>query len=265
MTTTVATMQAVFGADTSGFDAGLQHVQGGLTGLVGSVGTGLENLGGKITGTALKFAPLTAAAGAFGAVGLRAFTGFEDRMLEIQARTGATAAEMENVRQVALQMGADTSFSATDAAEAILQLMASGYDLDQTFAALPAVLDAATASGGNLGMTADWITDALAMYNMEASEAVTVSDLVARAAGASSAEMDDLFMGLANVGPVADQFNIPLKDSVAVLAAFSERGIKGAEAGTQFKSMLTNMTRDTADVTAMWEKLGISMFDVTGA
>lgn len=228
------------------------------------VGGKIQTAGDKIYSVGASLTRWTAPLAAIGVYGIKTFGDFDAILAEIQARTGATADEMDAVSAKAQEMGKTTSFSSTQAAEAMLQLLASGYDLEQTFTALPAVLNAAAAGGMDLGFTADVVTDVLAMWQLEASEATRVTDALARASAASSAEMPDLAQGLGNVGPIAAKFGLSVEDTVAILSAFSERGIKGAEAGTQLKSMLTNMTRPTDKVTAAWKKLGISMYDAQG-
>lgn len=224
----------------------------------------LDSISNGFGRMASAMAPVSAAFGALTVLGLKSYGDFDDALSEIAARTGATATEMDSVRAMAIKMGQDTAYSSTQAAEAMLQLLASGYNLDQTFQALPATLNAAAAGAMDLGYTADVVTDALAMWGLGADQATMVADTLARGAGASSAEINDLAQGLANVGPLAAQFGLSLNDTVAILSAFSERGIKGAEAGTQLRSMLNNMTRDTEDVTGAWEALGISMYDAEG-
>lgn len=230
----------------------------------GGIGGSVQNLGNNIAGFGKDLAVWTAPLAVGLGKGIQTFSKFEDVLAEIKARTGATGEEMDAVKQKALDMGAATAFSAVDAGNAILQLLASGYDLDEAFAALPATLNAAAAGALDLGYTADVVTDALAMWNLGAEDADRVANTLAQGAAASSAEINDLAQGLSNVGPMAAEFGLSIEDTVAILAAFSERGIKGAEAGTQLRSMLTNMTRDTEKVTGTWKKLGISMYDAEG-
>ena len=245
---------------------------------------------------------------------------FEMAMNEIGARTGITGDELMRVQEIALQMGADTAFSAQQAADAFLQLLSSGQSLEEAISTLPSVLDAAAASGMDLGVTADGVTDVLAMFGlavedlpadvkaageqmgitreqMEAwatgrapelapmmdqlaratgrttdelavliqrEDAADVIDSLSKAAGASSATMQQLFDGLANVGPVAAQFGMSVDETAAALAVLAENGIKGSEAGTALKSMLLQMAQDTPEATAAWAELGTSLYDAQG-
>lgn len=222
-----------------------------------NIGRTMQNLGANLT---LALAPVTA----FVAQGVGAFASFDAILSEISARTGATAEEMEAVRLKAMEMGRDTAFSATDAAEAMLQLLSSGYDLNQTMTALTPVLNLAAAGGLNLGYAADAVTDILAQFRLGAESATVVTDALSAAAGSSSATVNDLIAGFSNVGPVAANYGISMDQTAAILAQFAENGIKGADAGTQLKSMLDMMTRQTPEVTGMWRDLGVSMTDSNG-
>ena len=228
------------------------------------MGDRVQAAGDRISGVGVSVTKLTAPIAAFGVASIKVFGKFDDALAEIQARTGATGEEMDKVRDKAIEMGKTTSFSATQSAEAMLQLLSSGYDLNETFAALPATLDAAAAGGMDLGYTADVITDALAMYNLGAESAERVADALARGAAASSAEINDLAQGLGNVGPIAAQFGLSIEDTVAILAAFSERGIKGAEAGTQLRSVLNNLSKPSEAVTGALNELGVELYDIEG-
>ncbi|MEQ8673304.1 MAG: phage tail tape measure protein [Aggregatilineales bacterium] len=238
-------------------DEAVNRAQQSWTTGIQNIGQTMQNLGANLT---LALAPVTA----FVAQGVGAFASFDAILSEISARTGATAEEMDAVRLKAMEMGRDTAFSATDAADAMLQLLSSGYDLRETMIALEPVLNLAAAGGLNLGTAADAVTDILAQFRLGAESATDVTDALSAAAGSSSATVGDLIAGFANVGPVASSFGISVDQTAAILGTFSENGIKGAEAGTQLRSMLNNMTRNTDEVQGMWQQLGVSMTDSEG-
>ena len=233
-------------------------------GSVDSFGDRMQRVGRNVTafgaGVGQALSPLTN----FFTSGIDVAADFERSMAEIQARTGITADELARVQEVALQMGADTAFSAQQAADAFLQLLSSGQTMEQAISTLPSVLSAAAASGMELGAAADGVTDVLAMFGLEVSDAESVVNSLSKAAGASSATMPDLLDALSNVGPVASQFGMSVNETVAALAALSENGIKGAEAGTALKSMLLQMAQNTPAATAAWEELGTSLYDANG-
>lgn len=224
----------------------------------------MRRVGGELQGLGLAISAAVAPLVAFGTQGVRTAMSFDSSMAEISARTGTMGEELEQVRQLALQMGADTVFSAQDAADAMLELLASGQTVEQMMATLPTVLTAAAASGEDLGTTADNITNILASFRLEVDQAGSVVDALSRAAGASSADMGSLADGFANVGGVAAQFGLSVEQTAAMLAIFAENGIKGAEAGTQLKSMLLNMARRTENTATAWRMFGTSLYEANG-
>ena len=265
MTTTVASLQAIFGADTTQFDNAVGRVKGGLSGLGQQVGGTLESIGGGMQSAGMKIGLGIAPLAAFGYKSIDVATQFDSAMVEISARTGLVGDDLLRIEDYALAMGAATVFSAQESADAFLQLITSGQSVEEAIATLPFVMDAAAASGAGLGYTADLLTDIMAAYGLSVTDAQAVTDALAQAAGASSADMQSLGQGFANVGPIAKNYGMDVEQTAATLALLSENGIKGAEAGTALKSMLMNMTRPTEDVQAAWAELGLSFYDAEGS
>lgn len=258
MATSVASLYAEISLRDS-LSAGLKRASGNLQGFgaqLGSIGgVGIQVFGGIAT----------ALAGMSGGLrrGISAASDFQSTMREIEARTGATAEEMEKIRATAMKMGADTVFSGQQAGDALLQLMTTGQSAAEAIETLPSVLSLAAAGGLELARSADGVTDVMAAFGLVGKKgAEEVANSLARAAGTSSATVSDLLQGFANVGPLARQYGMSVEETAATLAIFSENGIKGAEAGTQLKSMLTNLSSKTAR--REMERLGVSMFDAQG-
>jgi TP901 family phage tail tape measure protein len=221
-------------------------------------GRRIRNVGAGMT------AAITAPAIAGAAGALKAYTSFEDKMVEIQARTQATAEDMEKMRQMALKMGADTVFSATQSAEALLELTSSGNSAHESMVALEHVLNLAAAGNLELGRSADGVTDVLKMFSLAIEDSEHVVNQLTKAAGSSSATVEQMLQGFENVGPVAAQMGMDVEQTAAALALFAENGIKGSEAGTSLRSMLLAMTRDTAKTKSAWNELGVSLYDAQG-
>lgn len=260
----VSTLSVIIGADTAGFTRGLNSVNSQINSLGSNLSSAMSSAGSALQGLGVSVTALTAPIAAFGAIGIDAAADFENTMAEISARTGIVGEDLQSISDFALQMGADTSFSSQQAADAFLQLLSSGQTASDALSTLPFVLDAAAASGEDLGRTADVLTDIMASFGLPVSEAETVVNALAQAAGASSADMASLGEGFGNIGGIAKAFGLDVKTTAAALAVLSENGTKGAEAGTALKSMLMNMTRVTDDVQGEWSALGISFYDAQG-
>jgi TP901 family phage tail tape measure protein len=228
------------------------------------IGDGLSNFGGRLTGLGtslgMVFLPLAAGIGA----GISVAADFDATLAEISARTGLTGTALDELRQTALQLGADTAFSAQDAAGAFLQLLSSGQSYEDALETIRPVLDAAAASGMGLAESADAVTDVMSIFRLPAARATVVTNALARAAGASSATMADLAEAFTTGGAQAALMGLSVDETAAIFATFAENGIKGSEAGNQLKSMLQNMTRTTEPVGQAWTELGISMFEANG-
>lgn len=207
---------------------------------------------------------ITAPIVGLGAAMFKTFADFEAVMVEIGARTGATAEQMELLSDAAIKAGRDTVFSATEAGEALLELTSSGASATEAMIQLESVLDLAAAGGLELGAAADGATDILKQFNLTAEQTDVVVNNLVKAAGSSSATVDDLIQSFRNAGPVAKAFGLSVQETSAALAVLANAGIKGADAGTQLKSMLLNMSKNTPKAIGAWEELGISMFDASG-
>lgn len=225
----------------------------------------LKKLGQNMTTVGQRMtAGLTLPIVGLGTAMFKTFADYEDIMAELQARTQASTEDMEAMSKMAIQMGRDTVFSATEAGQAMLELTASGSSAEEAISMLPHVLNLAAAGSIELGESADAVTDIMKMFGTTMDEVHDVTNSLAEAAGSSSATVGDLIQGFNNVGPVAAQMGMSVNETAAVLGVFAENGIKGAEAGTQLRSMLLNMTRDTAKTRGAWQQLGVSMYDAAG-
>lgn len=250
--------------DVSGVASAMQQAQtligNGLAGVgdrISAMGDMMGRLGGAISTFS---APLAAAGG----VGLKAAADFDGLMKQIEIFGNVAPAQLDTVRQYALKMGADTKFSSSDAAAAMLDLLKAGQSLDEAMQTLPEVLNLAAVGNMNLSKASGIVTASLAIFKLGANDAARVSNALARAANASQADVGDLGLALTNVGPIAEMFNLSVEDTSAILGVFANNGINGAEAGTQLKSMLLNLSRPTNDVQAAFNRLGVSLYDAQG-
>lgn len=137
-----ATVQ--FKADTRDFDRGFGKVSKSMS----DVETSVERVSDSIT---RKIGTAIAAIGAItiGSGAIRVFSEFEDSLNTLRAKAGLTKEEMKKVSDFAIEMGAKTIFSATEASQAMVELAASGLSVSDSMKLLPAVMDGAAASGSN--------------------------------------------------------------------------------------------------------------------
>ena len=182
---------------------------------------------------------------------------FSQTMGQVAAATAAPAAQMKSLGDLAIKLGADTSFSAGEAADAMLELAKSGLSpATIESGALSATLTQAAASGDGLEETAGAIGNALNMFSLKGEQATEVAAAFAGGANASSANVSDLTQGLQQVGPGAAAMGLSLQETVGVLSAFNNAGVKGSDAGTSLKTMLTNLVPASEKATGAMASVG---------
>lgn len=272
--TEVASLTAMLSLDDSNFNSGLSNVEKRLTSLTSTfdtIGANIKNLGGNMQNVGRSMMDATAPLLGFGATGLQAFGSFENVINEISARTGIVGDDLQDIADYALEMGAASVFSGQQASEAFLDLLTSGQSASEAFETLPHVMNLAAAGGLEFGQSADILTDAMSMFGLSADDMVgnlTAAEYVAnsltQASQVSSATVGMLGEAFVNVGGIASGFGLSVDQTNSALAILAERGIKGAEAGTNLKSMLLGMSATTDSTQQAWAKLGSSLYDSEG-
>jgi TP901 family phage tail tape measure protein len=258
--TEVASLFATLGIDDSGFNKGLN-----------SADTKMKTFGNSMSDVKSKWSDFGRAAqvaaipiGLALGKGIMDASEFDSALGEISARTGVVGDDLDAVAKHALQMGKDTQFSATDAANGMLELLASGDTLEQAMARIADVSTLSAVGNISLKESADGVTDVMAAMRLEVGQTSGVVDILSRATSSSSATVSDMLAAMSSGGNTAANFGINVKDTAAIMAVLAENSIKGSEAGTALRSMLLNMTRPTETVQGAWQELGTSMFDANG-
>lgn len=200
--------------------------------------------------------------GASGSIGLgaavKSAASFEASLSGIQAVSGATNKEMEGIRQTALRLGKDTVFSATEASGAMEALIKAGVSTqDVMTGAADATVNLAAAGGVDLTTAAEIAANALNQFNLKGSDMVHVSDLIAGAANASAIDVTDFGFSLSQAGAVANLTGIKFDDLAVAIAEMGQAGIKGSDAGTSLKTLLTNLIPTTDKQVGLMEDLGL--------
>lgn len=210
---------------------------------------------GKV-GTAATVAGASVVA-AFG-VAVASASNFEFQLSAIQAVSGATAEEMKLISDAALRIGKDTSFSASEAAMAMEELVKAGISVEDTLGgAADATVALAAAGGVDLPTAATIAANAMNQFNLTAEDMVGVTDSIAGAANASAIDVTDLGMSMGQVGAVANLLGLSFDDTALAIAAMGNAGIKGSDAGTSLKTMLMNLQPTTDSAAQAMRELGL--------
>lgn len=256
--------RVVLEAEIAQFEQAMQRA-GDATKKVSAEGKKLEETHRAMTqlGTGMLAAGVAVAAG----VGLAVakFAEF-DQAMSFVAATGEDAREnLDALRQAALDAGASTVFSATEAANAIEEMAKAGLSAkDILGGGLRGALDLAAAGGLDVADAAGIAATALKVFNLEGEDMSHVADLLAAGAGKAMGDVTDLSSALQQGGQVAAATGLSIEETTATLAAFASQGLLGSDAGTSFKTMLQRLTPQSAEAKAKMDELGISAYDAAG-
>lgn len=191
---------------------------------------------------------------------------FEKVMNQVGVQTDAAGGDMKSLQKLAVDMGNSTIFSAQGAADAMLELAKGGMTQAQIKAGgLQETLTLATAGGLDLGDAATYMVNSLNAFKIPAKNSAQVSTALAGAANASTASVQSLGLGLAQVAGQASISGLSLQSTVAGLSALDNAGVKGSDAGTSLKTMLQRLVPQTKKAEAAFEELGLMTMDSSQA
>ncbi len=224
-----------------------------------ALGEGITDLGRSTTlGLTV---PIVAAGGAATSVA----ASFDDAMSQVQGALGDASADMDGLRDLALQLGADTVFSATESAQAMVELAKGGLtEADIKGGALAASMDLAAAGQLNLADAAETTVQMMGSFGLGAGDATRIANALAGAANASSADVSDLTQAMSQCSAQASLAGWSLEDTAAALALFADHGVKGSDAGTSLKTMLQRLAAPTDQAAEAIAAYGLNIRDSNG-
>jgi len=219
------------------------------------------------------FAKIGGAAKLLGVAGLGAVVtnavkteaAYSKTMNVLQAATGASGAEMKKLGKQAKELGAKTSFSSSEAAEAMLELGKAGFKTSETMAAVPQVMNLAATEGMAMADAAGAVTSALAQFGMGAEKSAIVVNALAGASNASKASVSGLSQSLSLVGSSASSIGLSVQETAGALAALAQGGLEGSIAGTSLSAVFNRLVPQTAKAKGAMKDLGIDFTKADGS
>lgn len=262
--TTIGSIVAKLMLNIDNFSSNLSTVQNEIeqTGKkldgLNSLGNGLTSVGKTLTtSVALPIVGVGTAA-------TKLATDFEYSMSQVKAISGATGEEFEALEDEAIKLGGSTKYSAGEVADAMTEMAKAGWSTDQILSGMSGVLDAAAASGEELGTVSTIVADAITGFGLEAADSTRIADLLTQAANSGTIGINDLGESFKYVAPIAGALGISVEDATTAIAAMSTAGIKGSQAGTSLRTMLTRMVKPTKMVQEAMDDLGFSATNADG-
>ena len=228
------------------------------------LGGALKGVGALAETTFTAFIKYTEFIASFVKDSLNVGMAFDAGMSQVQAITGATEEDFDSLRAKAIELGADTKFSASEAAEAMKYMGMAGWKTEEVLSGISGVMSLAAASGEDLASTSDIVTDALTAFGLGADKASEFADVLAAAATNSNTNVALMGETFKYVASMAGTMHYSIQDTAVAIGLMANNGVKGSQAGTALRNVITNLAKPTKQVKEAMDNLGISLVDSEG-
>lgn len=206
---------------------------------IGAAGEVMQNVGDKISSAGEKLLPVTAGITALGTVAVKTGADFDAAMSKVAAVSGATGDDLQALRDKAREMGSQTKFSASEAAEAMNYMAMAGWKTEDMLSGIEGIMNLAAASGEDLATTSDIVTDALTAFGLTAADSAHFADVLAAASSNANTNVSMMGETFKYAAPVAGSLGFSVEDTAEAIGLMANAGIKSTQAGTSLRSIMT--------------------------
>lgn len=222
----------------------------------------VKNLTSKITST-LGSLGLSFGAFSFGREALEAGGKFEDAMARVRAVSNATKSEFKAMEDEAQRLGATTKYSATDAANALENLVRNGLKPLDAAKAVGKTLEFAQANTIELAEAADIATNVMNGFGKSVTDLGNINDVLSSTAAHSATNVSDLAEALKIAAPIATTAKIGIEETNAALGTLANVGFKGSDAGTGVKQVLVAISSQSSEAAKTLKRYGVNLNETT--
>lgn len=189
--------------------------------------------------------------------------------LDLATREGIET--LDALKSTAREVGATTEFSATQAAGGLEFLAMAGFGAEQSIAALPGVVDLATASNVDLARATDIASDSLGAFGLMAEDTAQlttnlsrVNDVFAKTTTTANTNMEQLFEAVQKGAPAFTAAGQSMETFAALTGVMANSGVKGAEAGTSLRNVMLRLANPVKEASSIMNRLGVQTKDQQG-
>lgn len=211
---------------------------------IAATGEKWKEVGGNIENAGKKLLPVTATVTALGTVSVKTAADFESSMSKVAAVSGATGSDLEALSKKAREMGSKTKFSASEAAEAMNYMAMAGWKTEDMLSGIEGVMNLAAASDEDLATTSDIVTDALTAFGLSAQDSGHFADVLAAASSNANTNVSMMGETFKYAAPIAGALGFSVEDTAEAIGLMANAGIKGSQAGTSLRTIMTNLSGD---------------------
>lgn len=259
------TVKLILSANIQGLRSQLSAAQASVTDFAQKADKKFNDNRAAADGLANSVGLVGAATVGIAGLAVQRFADFDKAMSSVQASTRATGSELESLRTAAVQAGADTAFSAAEAAQGIDELAKAGVATEDILGGgLAGALNLAAAGQISVAEAAETAASAMVQFGLEGSDVGHVADLLAAGAGKAQGSVSDMGQALNQAGLIASQVGLSVEETTGSLAAMASAGLMGSDAGTSLKTALIALSSPSSTAAKEMKRLGISAYDANG-
>lgn len=232
---------------------------------VAAAGEKMKAQGDKIASAGEKMMPVTVGVAALGTAAVKTAADFDTAMSKVAAVSGATGKDLDALRDKAREMGSNTKFSASEAAEAMNYMAMAGWKTEDMLSGIEGVMNLAAASGEDLATTSDIVTDALTAFGLTAQESGHFADVLAAASSNANTNVSMMGETFKYAAPVAGALGFSVEDTAEAIGLMANAGIKSSQAGTSLRSIMTNLASDVKFTSSAFGEMEIATKNSDGS
>ena len=239
-------------ADTTKLDSALNQAESTTKAISDTIlhaGVALSGIGGSVLTPVMKAAHV--------------YADFERVMLMTQSVTKATQLQFSTLTEKAKELGATTSWTATQVAEGMLSLGRMGFDANDIDKMISGVMDLGRALDIEVGDAAKMLGSAMNQFGASTDKAAHYADALAAATNGAAISSDELLDTLKYVGSAANGLGADVETVLALVMALRNSGIAASQAGTQLRSMFLKL-QNPKTIEVFGEKFGVEIYDAQG-
>lgn len=227
---------------------------------VGNYKGAISKLSSVLGTLGIAFGISTVVRGAFNSI-----TSFEDANAKLSATLGTTTSQTQDLQEVQRELGRTTSFTAGEVAELQVELAKLGFSQDEIKNSTEGILLLAKASGTDLANASEIAGSTLRAFGLETSQTGHLADVMAKSFSSSALDITKFKESMKFVAPVSKSANVSLEETTALLSILANNGVKGSQAGTSLKRIMSEMAKTGKPLKEALQDVANAGLDLTSA
>lgn len=208
---------------------------------IDEAGKKFQSAGDAISDAGQKVSVASTAVIGLGTMAVKTASDFDTAMSKVAAVSGATGEEFDALREKAREMGATTKFSASDAADAMNYMAMAGWKTQDMLDGIDGIMNLAAASGEDLALTSDIVTDALTAFGLTAADSARFADILAAASSNANTNVSMMGETFKYCAPIAGALGFSAEDTAEAIGLMANSGIKASQAGTALRTIMNSL------------------------